>query len=162
MDKKLLLKAVEIYGSPIYLYDLEKIKSQLIKFKESFRSAGEIKVQYASKALSNISVLKFIKNLDCGLDAVSIQEIRLGLKAGFKPEDIIYTPNGVCIEEIKSAVELGVKINLDSIESIIDFSKIYPDNSIFIRVNPNIFDGGNNKTRVGHSESKFGIPVNQV
>ena len=162
MDKKLLLKAVEIYGSPIYLYDLEKIKSQLIKFNESFRSAGEIKVQYAAKALSNLSILKFIKSLDCGLDVVSIQEIRLGLKAGFKSEDIIYTPNGVCIEEIKTAVKLGVKINLDSIESIIDFSDSFPNNSLFIRVNPNIFDGGNNKTRVGHSESKFGIPVNQI
>ena len=89
MDKKLLLKAVEIYGSPIYLYDLEKIKSQLIKFNESFRSAGKIKVHYATKALSNISILKFIMNLDCGLDAVSIQEIKLGLKAGFKPESIL-------------------------------------------------------------------------
>ena len=162
MDKKLLLKAVEIYGSPIYLYDLEKIKSQLIKFNESFRSAGKIKVHYATKALSNISILKFIMNLDCGLDAVSIQEIKLGLKAGFKPESILYTPNGVCIEEINEAVKLGVKINLDSIESIIDFSDSFPNNSLFIRVNPNIFDGGNNQTRVGHSESKFGIPVNQI
>jgi Diaminopimelate decarboxylase len=84
MDNKSLLKATDIYGSPIYLYDLEKIISQLIKFKESFRSIGDIKVQYAAKALSNISILKFIKNLGCGLDAVSIQEIQIGLKAGFK------------------------------------------------------------------------------
>ena len=90
MDRELLLKATDIYGSPIYLYDMEKIKSQLIKFNESFKSIDEIKVQYAAKALSNISILKFIKNLDCGLDAVSIQEIKLGLKAGFNPRDIIY------------------------------------------------------------------------
>ena len=77
MDNKLLLEATNTYGSPIYLYDLEKIKSQLIKFNESFRSIGDIKVQYAAKALSNISILKFIKNLGCGLDAVSIQELSL-------------------------------------------------------------------------------------
>ncbi len=112
MDRELLLKATDIYGSPIYLYDMEKIKSQLIKFNESFNSIGEIKVQYAAKALSNISILKFIKNLDCGLDAVSIQEIKLGLKAGFKAKDIIYTPNGVSIEEIKEAVKFGVKVIL--------------------------------------------------
>jgi len=162
MDRELLLKATDIYGSPIYLYDMEKIKSQLIKFNESFKSIDEIKVQYAAKALSNISILKFIKNLDCGLDAVSIQEIKLGLKAGFNPRDIIYTPNGVSIEEIKEAVKLGVKVNLDSIESIIEFSINFPTESIFIRINPNIFDGGNDRTRVGHSESKFGIPINQI
>lgn len=162
MDRELLLKATDIYGSPIYLYDMEKIKSQLIKFNESFKSIDQIKVQYAAKALSNISILKFIKNLDCGLDAVSIQEIKLGLKAGFNPRDIIYTPNGVSIEEIKEAVKLGVKVNLDSIESITEFSINFPTESIFIRINPNIFDGGNDRTRVGHSESKFGIPINQI
>ncbi len=162
MDKKLLLKATKIYGSPIYLYDLEKIKSQLNKFKNSFRSIDNIKIQYAAKALSNISILKFIKNLGCGLDAVSIQEILLGIRAGFKANEIIFTPNGVSIEEIIEAAKLGVKLNLDSIESIEEFSINFPNESIFIRINPNIFDGGNNKTRVGHSESKFGIPLNQI
>ena len=162
MDKELLLKATEIYGTPIYLYDLKKIKSQLIEFKKSFKSIGNIKIQYAAKALSNISILKFMKNLGCGLDAVSIQEIILGIKAGFKPNEIIYTPNGVSIEEIMEAAKLGVKINLDSIESIVEFSKNFPNESIFIRINPNILDGGNDKTRVGHSESKFGIPINQI
>ena len=162
MDNRLLLKATKIYGSPIYLYDLEKIKFQLIKFKKSFRSIDNIKIQYAAKALSNISILKFIKNLGCGLDAVSIQEIILGIKAGFKANDIIYTPNGVSIEEIIEATNLGVKLNLDSIESIEEFSKNFPNKSIFIRINPNIFDGGNDKTRVGHCESKFGIPIDQI
>ena len=162
MDRKLLLKATEIFGSPIYLYDLDKIKSQVIKFNNSFKSISSIKIQYAAKALSNVSILKFIKNLDCGLDAVSIQEIKLGIKAGFKANDIIYTPNGVSIEEIKEAVKLGVKINLDSIESINEFSINFPKKSIFIRINPNIFDGGNDKISVGHSESKFGIPINQI
>ena len=162
MNRELLLKATETYGTPIYLYDLKKIKSQLIKFKKSFRSIDNIKIQYAAKALSNISILKFMKNLGCGLDAVSIQEIILGIKAGFKPNEIIYTPNGVSIEEIMEAAKLGVKINLDSIESIVEFSKNFPNESIFIRINPNILDGGNDKTRVGHSESKFGIPINQI
>ena len=162
MDRRLLLKATEIYGSPIYLYDLEKIKSQLIKFRKSFKGIDNVKIQYAAKALSNISILKFIKNLDCGLDAVSIQEIKLGIKAGFNTKDIVYTPNGVSIGEIDEAVRLGVKVNLDSIESIKEFSLNFPNESIFIRINPNILDGGNDKTRVGHSESKFGIPINQI
>ena len=66
------------------------------------------------------------------------------------------------MEEIKEAVKLGVKINLDSIESINEFSINFPKKSIFIRINPNIFDGGNDKISVGHSESKFGIPINQI
>ena len=96
------------------------------------------------------------------MDAVSIQEIKLGIKAGFNTKDIVYTPNGVSIGEINEAVRLGVKVNLDSIESIKEFSLNFPNESIFIRINPNILDGGNDKTRVGHSESKFGIPINQI
>ena len=56
-----------------------------------------MKLNYAAKALSNINILKVFNQLGSGLDTVSIQEVQLGLAAGFLPKDIIYTPNGVSL-----------------------------------------------------------------
>ena len=101
---------------------------------------------------------KFINNLGIGLDAVSIEEVKIAIKCGFNKDEILYTPNGVSFSEIKEAKSLGVKINLDSLESIKDFSEHYPNHSISVRINPGIYAGGNEKISVGHSNSKFGIP----
>jgi len=75
----------------------------------------KLKINYACKALTNQTILKFFKHIGSGLDTVSIQELKMGLQAGFNPKDIIYTPNCVSIDEIEMAVALGVKINIDNI-----------------------------------------------
>ena len=158
MKIKELKKAVVNFGTPIYVYDLSIIESQNRKLQNAFKNLDNYKIHFAAKSLSNISVLKFIKNLGIGLDAVSIEEVIIGIKCGFKKNEILFTPNGVNFSEIKEAKSLGVKINLDSLESIKDFSENYPNNPISIRINPGIYAGGNEKISVGHSNSKFGIP----
>ena len=122
----------------------------------------QIKINYACKALTNISILKFFKRLGSGLDAVSIQEVRLGLKVGFSPEDIIYTPNGVSLDEIRMAAELGVKINIDNISILEQFGQEFKDVPVCIRINPHIMAGGSSKISVGHIDSKFGISFHQM
>ena len=122
----------------------------------------KLKINYACKALNNITVLKFFKSLGAGLDTVSFQEVRVGLLAGFKPEDIIYTPNCVSIEEISQAVETGVKINIDNLSILEQFGSLYPDYPVCIRINPHIMAGGNSKISVGHIDSKFGISFHQT
>jgi len=59
----------------------------------------DLKIDYAMKALSNLAILKLLKELGAGLDCVSIEEVKLGLAAGFQPQEIIYTPNGVSFNE---------------------------------------------------------------
>ncbi len=104
-----------------------------------------------------------MKSLGAGLDTVSIQEVRLGLVAGFEPQDIIYTPNCVGIEEINDAVSLGVRINIDNLSILEQFGTLYHGNyPVCIRVNPHILVGGNDKISVGHSDSKFGISIHQL
>jgi diaminopimelate decarboxylase len=122
----------------------------------------KLKINYACKALNNISVLKFFKSIGAGLDTVSIQEVRVGLMAGFRPEDIIYTPNCVSIEELSQAVEMGVKINVDNLSILEQFGSLYPDYPVCIRINPHIMAGGNSKISVGHIDSKFGISFHQT
>ena len=158
MNIKKLEEAAYNFGTPIYVYDLSIIENQYRKLQNSFKNLNNYKVHFASKSLSNISILKFIKNLGLGLDAVSLEEIKTGIICGFNKDEILYTPNGVDFSEIQEAKSIGVKINLDSLESIKEYSKHYPNQSISIRINPGIYAGGNENISVGHSNSKFGIP----
>ncbi len=157
-----LLKVAKEFGAPVYVYDAEKIISQYNKLKKAFAPV-DVQIKYACKALNNSSILKLLKKQGSGLDTVSINEVKLGLRAGFLPNEIIFTPNCVSIEEIQEAVELGVHINIDNISILEQFGSIY-GNSVpcCIRINPHILAGGNSKISTGHIDSKFGISVYQL
>ena len=157
-----LLELCEEFDTPLYVYDTAKMESQYQRLTKAF-SGVKHKINYACKALSNINVLKFFHQLGSGLDTVSIQEVELGLRAGFAPHDIIFTPNGVSIEEIRSAVDLGVRINIDNLSILEQFGSIYGNTyPVCIRLNPHIMAGGNMKISVGHIDSKFGISIHQT
>ncbi|WP_417871753.1 diaminopimelate decarboxylase [Winogradskyella sp.] len=162
MDNNTLLQIAKEYGSPIYVYDAEKITSQYKRLTKAFNSVNNLRINYAAKALSNISVLKLFNSMGSGLDTVSIQEVQLGLKAGFKPENIIYTPNGVSLEEIESVAELGVQINIDNLSILEQFGSKHPKIPVCIRINPHVMAGGNTNISVGHIDSKFGISIHQI
>lgn len=152
----------EEFGSPLYIYDTAKMEAQYKRLQKAFKGT-KLKINYACKALSNINVLRFFKNLGAGLDTVSIQEVELGLRAGFLPEDIIYTPNGVSMEEIEKAVAHGVRINIDNLSILEQFGAKYGNSyPVCIRLNPHIMAGGNSKISVGHIDSKFGISIHQT
>ena len=160
-NSKLIQAALE-FGSPLYVYDANKIKYQYNRLVRSFKSVKNLQLNYAVKALSNISILKYLVDLGSGIDAVSIQEVHLALKGGINPEKIIYTPNGVSMDEIKFASELGVKINIDNLSVLEDFGNSHPEIPICIRINPHIMAGGNSNISVGHIDSKFGISIHQI
>lgn len=150
------------FDAPLYVYDAAKIESQFNKLTSAFDDV-KLRIKYASKSLTNISILKLLKHLGSELDCVSIQEVQLGLKAGFEPNEILYTPNCVSFEEIKEAVELGVMINLDNISLLEQFGNHYHGSvPVCIRLNPHIMAGGNKKISTGHADSKFGISIYQM
>lgn len=157
-----LTEIAKEFGAPVYVYDGNTIVNQYQKLKQAF-SPVDIKVKYACKALNNTAILKLLKKQGCGLDTVSINEVLLGLRAGFHPKDIIFTPNCVSIEEIQEAVKLGVHINIDNISILEQFGTIYGNTvPCCIRINPHILAGGNTKISTGHIDSKFGISVYQL
>lgn len=162
MKNSKLIQAASEFGSPLYVYDANKIKYQYKRLVKSFKSVKNLQLNYAVKALSNISILKYLIDLGSGIDAVSIQEVHLALKGGINPEKIIYTPNGVSMDEIKFASELGVKINIDNLSVLEDFGNSHPEIPICIRINPHIMAGGNSNISVGHIDSKFGISIHQI
>ena len=161
-NRKLLLECAAAFGTPLYVYDANKILAQYKRLTDAF-SGVKFRVHYACKANTNLNILRLLKNAGCELDTVSIQEVKLGLHAGFKPENIMYTPNGVNIEEIKEAVEIGVNINIDSLSILEQFGNIYGDKiPVCIRINPHVVAGGHSKIQTGHIDSKFGISYQQM
>jgi len=162
MNKDNLLQITKDYGSPVYVYDAHKMEAQYNRLTAAFGRVKKLKINYAAKALTNVSVLKFINHLGAGLDTVSIQEVQLGLHAGFNPENIIYTPNGVSLEEIEKVANLGVQINIDNLSILEQFGAKHPKIPVCIRINPHIMAGGNTNISVGHIDSKFGISIHQT
>lgn len=162
METNQLLELSEQFGSPLYVYDAEKIQSQYHRLEKAFSKVNSLRINYAVKALSNLSVLKLLKQLGSGLDTVSIQEVQLGLMAGYPPEKIIYTPNGVSMEEIEEVAALGVQINIDNLSILEQFGAKHPTTPVCIRINPHVMAGGNSNISVGHIDSKFGISIHQM
>ena len=155
------LKLVEKYDCPLYVYDSAIMERQYQRMLAAF-DVPRLKINYACKALGNVNVLKLFRQWGAGLDAVSYQEVRLGLLAGFAPQDIIYTPNCVSIEEFEQVNALGVRLNIDSISILEQFGHLFPEVPVCIRINPHIMAGGNAKISVGHIDSKFGISIHQL
>ena len=161
MTNQELLKIAGEYGTPVYVYETDKIREQYEKLTKSFDD--KTRFFYAAKALTNINILKYIQKLGANIDCVSINEVNLGIKAGFTPEKILFTPNCVDITEIEAAMKLGVHINIDNISILEQFGNKYGNTyPVFIRINPHIFAGGNYKISTGHIDSKFGISIHQL
>ncbi|MEO8086264.1 MAG: diaminopimelate decarboxylase [Bacteroidota bacterium] len=159
---KEMLDLSATHGAPLYVYDGDIIERQYKKLTNAF-STVSLKVKYALKANTNQAILKLMKKLGAGLDAVSIEEVRLGLLAGFTPPEILFTPNGVAFDELKQAVEIGVKINIDNISVLEHFGHDFGDKvPCCIRLNPHIMAGGNTHIQTGHIDSKFGISIYQL
>ncbi|WP_375417250.1 diaminopimelate decarboxylase [uncultured Hymenobacter sp.] len=157
-----LLAAAQDFGTPLYVYRADTIAAQYHKLTQGF-AGHPTRFFYACKALTNMAVLRHLRALGAGLDCVSINEVRLGLRAGFAPENIIFTPNGVAFAELLQAKELGVNLNIDNI-SLLErfgarFGGAYP---VCVRLNPHIEAGGNYKISTGHIDSKFGISIHQL
>lgn len=157
-----LVALAKEYGTPLYVYDAEKIVHQLRTLKTAF-SGSEVKIKYAAKALTNLSILKLLRAYGSDVDVVSIEEAQLALRAGFKPAQIMFTPSGVDFDEIVEGVKLHLTVNLDNLSVLEKFGQKYQGTyPCSIRLNPHIMAGGNYKISTGHSNSKFGISIFQL
>lgn len=155
------LELCKEFGTPLYVYDAAIMERQYKRITAAF-TYPKMKIHYACKALTNINVMRLFKKWGAGLDCVSIQEVKLGIKAGFTPKDILYTPNFAGADEFDEAVALGVKINIDAIPMLENWGLHHPNVPVCIRINPHLMAGGNEKISVGHIDSKFGISIHQL
>lgn len=162
LTNELLLKAVEQFDTPLYVYDAQRIRNQYQKLVDAF-GKSDVQVFYACKALTNVNVLKVLNALGSGVDCVSINEVKMALTAGVPADKIIFTPNSVALEEYLEATALKVNINIDNLNLLESFGKHFGSSyPVIVRLNPHIMAGGNIKISTGHIDSKFGISINQV
>ena len=149
------------FGTPLYVYDAAIMARQYRRITQAF-SWPKLRIHYACKALTNLQVMRLFQEWGAGLDCVSIQEVQLGLHAGFQAHDILFTPNFSDLEEFNEAVRLGVKINIDAIPMLESWGLHHAEVPFCIRINPHLMAGGNEKISVGHIDSKFGISIHQL
>lgn len=162
LSNEFLAQLAQEYGTPLYVYNANQIRDQYNKLHSAFSKVNS-RFFYACKALSNINVLKYVESLGASLDCVSINEVKLGLKAGFTPDRILFTPNCVDFAEVDEGKQLGVNLNIDNISILEQFGNKYGGSyPICIRFNPHIMGGGNYKISTGHIDSKFGISIHQL
>ena len=167
-DRRYTIQGVDLialakeYGTPVFVYDAAKIEEQVGKMQQAF--AGQaLRIKYAAKALTNISILKLMRSLGVGLDVVSKQELQLALAAGYQPSEIQFTPNCVDFAEIQWAADQNVQVTIDNLPMLEKFGQTYGENKpCCIRFNPHIMAGGHLKISTGHIDSKFGISVLQL
>lgn len=163
LSNEQLRNIAQEFGTPLYLYNADRISHQYTQLQTAFRHSDTVRFFYACKALTNLSILKHIKQIGCNVDCSSINEAKLAVHAGFSPENILYTSNGIAFDEIEEAVALGININIDSLSNLEKFGKKYGHSyPVGIRIRPNIMAGGNLKISTGHENSKFGIPIEQL
>lgn len=162
LSRQFLIKLADTYGSPLYVYNTEKIKSQYQRLKNAF-AGFDANIFYACKALTNLSVLRYIREIGCNIDCSSSNEVKLAIRAGFTPERILYTSNNISFAELEEVASYKVNINIDSISNLRKFGNKFGNSyPVGVRLRPNIMAGGNLKISTGHDASKFGIPIEQL
>lgn len=153
-----VLTIADAFGLPLYVYDADKIIEKIALLRSSF-SGVNLKIKYAAKALTNISILKLMRQQGIEIEVVSVNEARMAQLAGFEPSQIMYTPSGNAWAEVQEALEMGLQLNADSLPLLQQIGQTYGNQyPVALRINPSIAEGGNIKIQTGHSDSKFGIP----
>ncbi|GAB3999957.1 diaminopimelate decarboxylase [Spirosoma daeguense] len=153
-----VLDIADEFGLPLYVYDADKIIEKIGLLRSAFPGVN-LKIKYAAKALTNLSILKLMRLQGIDIEVVSVNEARLALLAGFEPAQIMFTPSGNAWEEIQEALQMGLQLNADSLPLLEQIGQTYGSQyPIALRINPSIAEGGNFKIQTGHGNSKFGIP----
>lgn len=153
-----LLALAKKYGTPLYVYDLDLVSARYKEMLGYFKHPG-LRIFYAMKANHNFHVLKHLKNLGSGIDAVSPAEALLALAAGFTPKDIIYTSSSTSVEEIKKIHSLGILQNIDTLSSLEHFGRHFKGGKVCVRFNTGVAGGAHKFVTTGGAGSKFGILV---
>lgn len=160
---KHLQEAVRQFGTPLYVYDLDRIAQRVNQLKAAFAGRKAL-ICYALKANSNLSIVKKLAGLECGADCVSLGEIKRAVLAGIPKYKIIYSGVGKQDFEIKEALKLGILfINVESKEELQRVEQCAKELEcvarISVRVNPDIDPQTHPYISTGLKENKFGVSI---
>lgn len=151
----------ERYATPLYVMEEDTIRSHYRELVANVKYP-KLRIHYACKANTNMSILKVLHEEGSFIDTVSPGEIFLALKAGYSPEQILFTGNNVTDDEMRYAIEAGVLLNIDSLSQLRRYGKLNPGSQISLRINPDVGAGHHDHTITGGPDSKFGIYFSQA
>jgi diaminopimelate decarboxylase len=163
IENTCMLNIVKKNKTPFYLYSGQQIKENYIKFAKIFKNVNPL-ICFAAKANTNLTIMRMLGRLGSGADVVSGGELLKALKAGIKPNKIVFSGVGKTEEELKLAIKNKILlINVESESEAILINKIGKSNnkiiSIGFRINPNIDAKTHKKISTGKAENKFGVSI---
>ena len=153
-------------GTPVYVYSAALLRDRYGAIDRAFAGYPH-RLHYALKANSSLALARLLAALGAAADANSMWEIDLARKAGFRPEDIVFTGVGKSPGELECAVPLGLKaINVESagelsrIEAIADRLGVVA--RVALRINPDVDAKSHPHISTGLKINKFGIPLDEA
>ena len=149
------------FDTPIYCYSFKSLKDNILNFKKQFQRFDPL-ICFAVKSNTNINILREIKELNLGADVVSIGELMKALKAGIKPQKIVFSGVGKTSSEIEYAINKKILlINAESKSEILEIERIAKKKkkivNIGVRLNPNTDANTLSQISTGKKENKFGV-----
>ena len=152
------------FGTPLYCYSYSKLKENVDKFKENFKSFSPL-ICFAIKSNTNVNLIREIKKFGLGADVVSLGELMIALKAGIKPNKIVFSGVGKTSSELNFAIDKKILlINAESLSEIMEINRIAKSRNqkvrVGIRLNPNTDAKTLNQISTGKKENKFGVNKN--
>lgn len=156
-----LLSIASSCGTPTYVY-FDEIISNRIRVLKQHLTGLPLQLLYAMKANHAVPVMERMKAEGLGIDAVSPGELLLALKMGFPKEKILFSANNMTDSEMHLAKKHGVILNVGELSRLEKLGKAYPGSEVCVRLNPQIGAGHHKHVITAGTESKFGIPVEQI
>lgn len=162
MDNNNLLQLTKEFPTPFYVYNEEMILNKINLLKSQIGKYSESEFLFAVKANHNPHLVEIMVKNGFGIDAVSINEVKVGLLVGSPKEKIMYTENNISDQEMDEAAELGILINFNSLSRLEKFGQKYPGRKVCLRFNPDVGAASHATNITGGPKSKFGIPYQQI
>jgi diaminopimelate decarboxylase len=157
------IELAEKFDTPLYVVSESRIRENYKRLHEALsRNYRKIRVYYAAKANSNLSVLKILETEGAYLDAVSPGEVSMALATGFPPERILFTGTSVRNDELKFLAGSNVTVNIDSLSQLDRLLKITVPDILSVRVNPEIGAGHHEHCITAGKNTKFGLWENDA
>jgi len=164
-----VVELAERYGTPLYVTDENKLRANIRNYKRTFGKSNtgiDTNIYFAVKANGNLAILRILASEGVGADVFSAGELQLTKLAGIPTEKILFNGNSKSKDDLREAVESGVKISVDSLGELRVLAAVTDElgkeAEIAIRVNPDVSPAVNPKIATGLKESKFGVPYHEI
>ena len=154
------------YGTPLYIFDEIDFRETAQEFRNEFGKRWEdITILYAAKAYLSGPITKIVNQENLGMDVVSGTELAIALKAGMAPKNLYFHGNNKSTDELKDAIQTNGsgRIIVDNFHELDLLEKLCKEanlnQSILLRISPNVDPHTHSKTTTGILDSKFGFPL---